>query len=164
MIKRLLLAIMIAFPMSLFAQKFGVINTNELMTSLPEMKSVQEQMEAATKKYEDEFTKLQEEFNKKFQEFQALEATTPETIKERRTQELQEIDTKIQRFRETAQQDLQRQNQQLLAPIQEKVMKAIQSVGAEGKYTFIFENGMSLYTGVDVTDVTPLVKTALGIK
>ena len=157
MIKRLLLAIMIAFPMSLFAQKFGVINTNELMTSLPEMKSVQEQME-------DEFAKLQEEFNKKFQEFQALEASTPETIKERRTQELQEIDTKIQRFRETAQQDLQRQNQQLLAPIQEKVMKAIQSVGAEGKFTFIFENGMSLYTGADVTDVTPLVKTALGIK
>ena len=95
---------------------------------------------------------------------QALEASTPETIKERRTQELQEIDTKIQRFRETAQQDLQRQNQQLLAPIQEKVMKAIQSVGAEGKFTFIFENGMSLYTGADVTDVTPLVKTALGIK
>ncbi|MDE5915496.1 MAG: OmpH family outer membrane protein [Duncaniella sp.] len=155
---------MIAFPMSLFAQKFGVINTNELMTSLPEMKSVQEQMEAASKKYQDEFTKLQEEFNKKFQEFQALEASTPETIKERRTLELQEIDTKIQRFRETAEQDLQRQNQQLLAPIQEKVMKAIQSVGAEGKYTFIFESGMSLYTGVDVTDVTPLVKTALGIK
>ena len=111
---------MIAFPMSLFAQKFGVINTNELMTSLPEMKSVQEQMEAATKKYEDEFAKLQEEFNKKFQEFQALEASTPETIKERRTQELQEIDTKIQRFRETAQQDLQRQNQQLLAPYRKR--------------------------------------------
>ncbi|MDE5690440.1 MAG: OmpH family outer membrane protein, partial [Duncaniella sp.] len=50
------------------------------------------------------------------------------------------------------------------APIQENVMKAIQSVGAEGSYTFIFENGMSLYTGADVTDVTPLVKARLGIK
>lgn len=164
MIKKLLLAIMIAFPMSLFAQKFGVINTTELMQALPEMKTVQEQMEAATKKYEDEFAKLQEEFNKKFQEFQALEANTPETIKERRTQELQDIDTKIQRFRETAQQDLQRQNQQLMAPIQEKVIKAIQTVGADGKYTFIFENVMPIYTGTDVVDVTPEVKTALGIK
>lgn len=164
MIKKLLLAIMIAFPMSLFAQKFGVINTQELIQSLPEVKTIQEQMQAATKKYEDEFAKLQEEFNKKFQEFQALEASTPETIKERRTQELQEIDTKIQRFRETAQEDLQRQNQQLMAPVQEKVVKAIQTVGAEGNYTFIFENGMSLYTGTDVTDVTPLVKARLGIK
>ena len=77
---------------------------------------------------------------------------------------MQELDAKIQKFRETADQDLRRQQQQLMAPIQENVMKAIQSVGAEGNYTFIFENVMPLYSGSDVTDVTPLVKTALGIK
>ncbi len=164
MIKKLLLAIMIALPMSVFAQKFGVINTNQLMEALPEMKTVKEQMDAATKKYEDEFTKLQEEFNKKYQEFQALEESTPQTIKERRMQEMQELDAKIQKFRETAQQDLQRQQQQLMAPIQENVIKAIQSVGAEGNYTFVFENMMPIYTGTDVTDITPLVKTRLGIK
>ncbi len=164
MIKKFLLAIMIALPMSVFAQKFGTVNTAELMESLPEMKTVQEQMTAASNKYQDEFSKLQEEFNKKYQEFNALDASTPETIKERRVQEMQELDAKIQKFRETADQDLRRQQQQLMAPIQENVMKAIQSVGAEGNYTFIFENGMSLYTGTDVTDVTPLVKTRLGIK
>ena len=146
MIKKLLLAIMIALPMSVFAQKFGTVNTADLMESLPEMKTVQEQMTAASNKYQDEFTKLQEEFNKKYQEFQGLEESTPQTIKERRMQEMQEPDAKI------------------MAPIQENVMKAIQSVGSEGKYTFIFENGMSLYTGADVTDVTPLVKARLGIK
>ena len=102
MIKKLLLAIMIALPMSVFAQKFGVVNTNQLMESLPEIKTINEQMEAATKKYEDEFAKLQEEFNKKYQEFQALEESTPQTIKERRMQEMQELDSKIQKFRETA--------------------------------------------------------------
>ena len=164
MIKKFLLAIMIALPLSVFAQKFGTVNTAELMESLPEMKTVQEQMTAASNKYQDEFSKLQEEFNKKYQEFNALDASTPETIKERRVQEMQELDAKIQKFRETADQDLRRQQQQLMAPIQENVMKAIQSVGAEGNYTFIFENGMSLYTGTDVTDVTPLVKSRLGIK
>ena len=44
MIKKFLLAIMIALPMSVFAQKFGTVNTAELMESLPEMKTVQEQM------------------------------------------------------------------------------------------------------------------------
>ena len=140
MIKKLLLAIMIALPMSVFAQKFGVVNTNQLMESLPEIKTINEQMEAATKKYEDEFAKLQEEFNKKYQEFQALEESTPQTIKERRMQEMQELDSKIQKFRETAMQDLQRQQQQLMAPVQENVVKAIQSVGAEGGFTFIFRN------------------------
>ncbi len=164
MIKKLLLAIMIALPMSVFGQKFGVINTQELMESMPEIKTVNEQIQAASKKYEDEFAKLQEEFSKKFDEFQKLEESTPQTIKDRRMQEMQELENKINQFRPTASQDLSRQQQQLMAPIQENVMKAIQSVGAEGGYTFIFENVMPLYTGTDVTDITSLVKTRLGVK
>ena len=164
MIKRLLLAIMIALPMSVFAQKFGVINTQALMETMPEMKTVQEQMEASAKKYQAEFDKLKEEFDKKFTEFQALEESTPQTIKDRRMQEMQELDAKIQQFRETALQDQQRQQQQLMAPIQEKVMKAIQSVGDEGGFTFIFENMMPVFTGKDVTDSTARVKPRLGVK
>lgn len=164
MIKKLLLAIMIALPMSVFAQKFAVINTQQLMESMPEIKTVNEQLEAANKKYQDEFTKLQEEFQKKFEEFQALEASTPQTIKDRRMQEMQELENKIQQFREMAAQDIQRQQQQLMAPIQEKVIQAIKAVGAEGSYTFVFENMMPLYTGSDVTDITDSVKSRLGIK
>ncbi len=155
---------MIALPMSVFAQKFAVINTAQLMESMPEIKTVNEQMEAATKKYEDEFAKLQEEFQKKYEEFQGLDEKTPQTIKDRRMQEMQELDNKIQQFRQTASQDLQRQQQQLMAPIQESVMKAIQNVGAEGNYTFVFENMVPVYVGTDVTDITNTVKTRLGVK
>lgn len=164
MIKKLLLAVMVALPSMAFAQKFGVINTETLMQNLPEMKEVQTQFEAASKKYEDEFQNLQGEFQKKYTEFQNMEETTPQTIKDRRIQELQELDQKIQQFRQTASQDLQRQQEQLLAPIQQKVRTAIQSVGAEGSFTMIFENMIPLYVGSDVIDVTPLVKTKLGVK
>ncbi len=155
---------MVALPSMAFAQKFGVINTETLMQNLPEMKEVQTQFEAASKKYEDEFQNLQGEFQKKYTEFQNMEETTPQTIKDRRIQELQELDQKIQQFRQTASQDLQRQQEQLLAPIQQKVRTAIQSVGAEGSFTMIFENMIPLYVGSDVIDVTPLVKTKLGVK
>ncbi|MDE6205398.1 MAG: OmpH family outer membrane protein, partial [Duncaniella sp.] len=74
------------------------------------------------------------------------------------------LENKIQQFRELAAQDIQRQQQQLMAPIQEKVVQAIQAVGAEGNYTFVFENMMPLYTGTDVTDITDTVKSRLGIK
>lgn len=164
MIKKLLLAIMIALPMSVFAQKFAVINTQQLMESMPEIKTINEQIEAANKKYQDEFSKLQEEMQKKYDEFQGLEETTPQTIKDRRMQEMQELDNKIQQFRQEALNDLQRQQQQLMAPVQEKVVKAIQAIGAEGGYTFVFENVMPLYTGTDVTDITDTVKTRLGVK
>lgn len=164
MIKKLVLAIMIALPTMGFAQKFGVINTDALMEGLPEMTEVKTQLDAATKKYEDEFKNLQEEFQKKYTELQNMEESAPQTIKERRVQELQELDQKIQQFRQTATQDLQRQQEQLMAPIRQKVVTAIQTVGGEGNFTMIFENVVPLYTGKDVEDVTPLVKTKLGVK
>ena len=166
MLKKIALVMLLALPMGVFAQnlKFGHINAQEIITVMPEFTKAQNDIQTLEKQLTAELQRTQEEFNKKYQEFNALDASTPETIKERRVQEMQELDAKIQKFRETADQDLRRQQQQLMAPIQENVMKAIQSVGAEGNYTFIFENGMSLYTGTDVTDVTPLMKARLGIK
>lgn len=164
MIKKLLLAIMIALPAMGFAQKFGVINTESLIEGLPEMTEVKSQLDTSTKKYEEEFKNLQTEMEKKYGEFQKMDENTPQTIKDRRVQEIQELDQKIQQFRQTATQDLQRQQEQLMAPIRQKVMTAIQSVGAEGAFTMIFENMIPVYTGKDVVDVTPLVKTKLGVK
>ena len=164
MIKKILLALVIAFPTMAFAQKFGVITTDQLIQSLPEMNEVKTTLEASSKKYEDEFKNLQDEMQKKYTEFQSLEETTPSTIKDRRLQEMQELDQKIQQFRATAQQDLQRQQAQLMQPIQEKIMKAIQTVGAAGSYTFIFDAEQSYYAGSDVINVTPDVKTTLGVK
>ena len=96
MIKKILLALVIAFPTMAFAQKFGVITTDQLIQSLPEMNEVKTTLEASSKKYEDEFKNLQDEMQKKYTEFQSLEETTPSTIKDRRLQEMQELDQKIQ--------------------------------------------------------------------
>lgn len=166
MIKKFLLAIMIALPTMGFAQKFGIIDTQSLISTLPDMKEVQTQLEESQKKYQDEFNKLQGEIEKKYTEYQTLEkdANTPQTIKERRMQEIQELGQKIQQFQQTASQDLERQQQTLMAPIQQKVINAIQAVGSEGAYTMIFENAMPLYFGKDVEDLTPKVKAKLGIK
>ncbi len=162
MMKKILLAILVAFPMLAVAQspKFGVVNSQTII----EFKAAQEQITASSKRYEDEFQKLREEAEKKYSEYQALAADTPESIKERRIQEIQELDQKMQQFHSTATQDLQRQQEAAIAPIQEKVRQAIDAVGKENGMTFIFENLMPLYTGSDVTDVTPLVKTRLNIK
>lgn len=165
MIKKILLAIAIAFPMIAVAQapKFGVVNTQTIITTMPEMKAAEEQVTAASKKYEDELKKLQEEMEKQYADFQNLSADTPESIKERRLQSIQELDQKMQQFHATATQDLQRQQQTLMAPIQEKVRTAIEAVGKEQGMTFIFESAMSLYNGADVIDVTPMVSKKLGL-
>ncbi|MDE5632924.1 MAG: OmpH family outer membrane protein [Muribaculaceae bacterium] len=166
MFKKILLAIAVALPMSAMAQKFGVVDIESVFTAMPETTAMQTQLQETSKKYEDEFMKLQEEVNKLYADFQTIQedANTPASIKERRLQEVQDRYAKVQQFRETAQQDLARLEQQLSAPIQQKLTDAIKAVGAEGGYTFIMPNeGLLLYTGTDVTDVTSQVRTKLGI-
>jgi len=166
MLKKVIIALAFAFalPVLAAAQKFGTVDVNAIFSAMPESQAAQNQLTEASKKYEDEFKKLQEEFDKKFQEYQGLAADTPANIKERREQELQELSNKMQQFRNTAAQDLERQNQTLIAPIEQKLNEAIKAVGQEGSFTFIFQNGMPLFAGKEVIDITATVKAKLGIK
>lgn len=166
MLKKILLAVVMALPFSALAQKFGVVDFDAVLQAMPETAAMQTQLTETSKKYEDELAKLTEEFQKLYTEFQTLQAdaNTPESIKERRMQEIQELDKKAQQFAQTAQQDLQRQQAQLMQPIQEKVVSAIKSVGTEGGFTMIFPEAVPAYVSGDVQDVTALVKAKLGVK
>lgn len=156
-------AIVALLPVAAAAQKFGIVEANTIFAAMPESTAAQTQMAEASKKYEDEFKKLQEEVDKKFQEYQALAEDTPASIKERRLNEVQELSMKADKFRQTATEDLQRQQQQLMAPIEQKLMEAIKAVGQEGGYTFIFQDGSAAYQGADVVNVTDAVKAKLGV-
>lgn len=167
MFKKILLAIAVALPMSAMAQKFGVVDLEAVFSAMPETAAMQTQVQETSKKYEAEFMKLQEEVNKLMADFQTIQndENTPQSIKERRLQEVQDRYGKVQQFRETAEAEIARLQQQLSKPIQDKLTEAIKSVGAEGNFTFILPNepGLLLYQGTDVVDVTPQVRTKLGI-
>lgn len=168
MIKKIFLAVAVAFSIGFAAQaqKFATVSADEIMAAMPEMTEIQKKVEEASKQYESEYSKLKEEFDKKFAEYQELEkdATTPAGIKERRMQELQELDRKSQQFLQTAQQDLQRQQLQLLQPVQQKVMDAIKKVGANNNFVMVIPAEVPLYFDpAQVTDITSMVMKDLGV-
>ena len=70
MIKKLLVAIMIALPMCVAAQapKFGIVNVNNVFEAMPDKTTAQTTLETASKTYEDEFKKLTDELEKKYTE------------------------------------------------------------------------------------------------
>ena len=145
--------------MCLFAEvKIGTVDTQEVFTLMPELKTAQASLEEVNKKYQTEYKALQEEFNKKLQEYQALAKDTPETIKQRREQELNELGQKIQTFEQVANQDIQEQQKKLMAPIYEKINTAIKAVGDENGYTYILEDSQVIYKNPTANDVTPLVR------
>ncbi|MDE5724305.1 MAG: OmpH family outer membrane protein [Paramuribaculum sp.] len=164
MIKKLFVAILIALPAIASAQaKFGVVNSQQIFAELPETKEAETQMEAASAKFQSEFKVLQDEYNKAYTEFQNMDANTPETIRQRRMADIQEKAQRIGQFQQSASEDLDRQQQQLLAPIQQKIADAIKAVGQENNFTMIFDMTQPVYVGTDVVDASDLVKKKLGI-
>lgn len=168
MFKKIIMALAVALPLTAAAQKFGTVQIDNVFSAMPETTEMQNTLNDASKKYETEFQKLQEELNKLYTDFQTIQndTATPDAIKERRMQEIQDKASKVEQFRQTATQDLQRQQEQLVAPIQSKINDAIKAVGTEGSFTLILpaEPAIILYQGADVVDVTPLVKAKLGLK
>jgi len=162
--KKLFLIIALALPMIAGAQKLGHINTQELFAQMPELNDVKAKMDTLQGMYENQLASMQEEFNKKVADFQQNQATMTEGVREFRQQELADLEQRIQTFFQTAQQDIQRKQQEYLAPIQEKMTKAIEAVGQEKGYTYIFDSSVMIYIADDANDVMADTKQKLGIK
>jgi len=162
--KKLIIAVLLALPIIASAQKFGHINTQELFAEMPEVAQVKLKMDTIQSQYENQLASMNEEFQKKVQDYQTQEATMAEAIKQIRQQELQEMQQRIQLFYQTAEQDIQKKQQELLAPVHEKMTKAIKTVGEREGYTYIFDSAAMVHIGADAIDATPAVKKELGIK
>lgn len=162
--KKIIIAMMLALPMIASAQKFGHINTQELFAQMPEVNQVKLKMDTIQNQYEMQLASMNEEIQRKAQDYQAQEATMPDAVKQIRQQELQEMQQRIQLFYQTAEQDIQKKQQELLLPVHEKMTKAIQKVGERDGYTYIFDSAAMVHIGADAIDATPAVKKELGIK
>ena len=162
--KKIIITMLLILPMAVSAQKFGHINTQEVFAQMPEVAQVRLKMDTIQSQYEKQLASMNEEIQKKMQDYQAQEATMADAIKQIRQQELQEMNQRIQLFYQTAEQDIQKKQQELLAPVHEKMAKAIKAVGEREGYTYIFDSQAMVHIGADALDATPAVKKELGIK
>ena len=80
-------------------------------------------------------------------------------------EEVESLKEKIQKYAQTADQEIQKKRFDLLKPIIEKAQKAVSDVAKEKGYTYVFDaspgKGLIVFEG---EDLLPLVKTKLGIK
>ncbi|MDE7412489.1 MAG: OmpH family outer membrane protein [Muribaculaceae bacterium] len=165
MIKKILLAVAFAIPMLVSAQslKVGVVDTSAIMQGLPDTKAAETKIAERSKTYEDEFGKLQAEMQRLYDEYNKDGVNAAPAIRERRERELAQMQQKMEEFHQSASQDLQKLQQDLMAPIVAKIKQAIEAVGQEGGYGMIQETQALIYYAAPVTDITPMVKSKLGI-
>lgn len=168
MIKKVLLAIALICPMLLSAQtlKIGLVDFGSILQAMPETTAAQNQLKEVSDKYEAEYKKLGEEMNRLVEEYQKMAENELPAIRERKTRELSDYQVKIQQFEQTAGNDLQKMQADLMGPIQQKISQAVESVGREGNYSLIqmYDPQLTLYHAAPVEDITPIVKAKLGVK
>ena len=151
--------------MSVFAQKFGHVNSETIIKALPEYTKAMEDIQKMSKDYEDELTRMQSELQTKSEELEKNPPTV-ETIKQRKEQELNDLYQRMQQFYQTSQQDLNKAQQEKMQPIITKVQNAIKEVGVSGGYVYIMDtsSGIPFISETLSTDVTNTVKSKLGVK
>ncbi len=162
--KKIIILLALAMPMLVSAQKLGHVNTSELFAQMPEVAKIKLQMDTIQSQYENQLAMMQEEFQKKAEDYQKQAASMTDAIRQIREQELQEMQQRIQLFYQTAEQDITKKQQELLAPVHERMAKAINAVGEKEGYTYIFDSAAMVYVSPNAEDVMPSVKKELKIK
>ena len=167
MFKKIALILMLIAPMSVFAQKFGHVKSQEIVEFMPDYTKAQNDIQVLQKQFMDEITRSREEFNKKFAEFQQEQANLTQTIKERRQNELAQLQEKVMQTEQDAQMQMEKSWREMMEPIFKKIDDAIKAIGQEGGYVYIFDLNTTNIPYVSETlstDVTSAVKAKLGIK
>lgn len=168
MFKKILLVAALILPMFASAQtlKIGLVDSADIIQKMPDTAAAQKQVEDVSKKYEEEYGKLGEEMQRLYDELKNMKEDELPAIRERKTREFSDYQQKMQQFEQNAMADIQKMNQELMAPVIQKVRSAIESVGKEGNYSLIQDKTpqLTLYYDAPVVDITPEVKAKLGIK
>jgi len=170
MLRNILLIILLCvFTAGIFAQeqKFGHINSVEILTLMPEQVSIEKTMKDLDAQWNQELTKLRDEYYLKIKKYQEkMNTNMPESIKAALQSEITELEKRIATIQKTATADLQKKQQELFAPVIEKVKKAIDEVGMENDYLYIFDLSTQgvIFKSPKSNDITQLVKKKLELK
>lgn len=162
--KKIIFLLLISFiTLSTFSQnKFGYIDSQELLMLMPERKNAESEVQNFAKSLESQLAAMTAEYQESVQDYQSNEASYTDLIKQDKIAEITGLEQRIQAFQQNAQQSLQKKEQELLEPILSKARSAIEEVAIEGNFTYIFDKSVgSILYAKESENVLSLVKKKL---
>jgi outer membrane protein len=162
--KKIIFAILLALPMTIFAQKIGHVNTATIVRGMSEYTALQTKIQNLQKQFQDELQRKQTDIQTKADAYEKEKATLSEALRTYRENELQKAYDEYQQFTQTSEQELQKVYQTKMTEIQEKVMTAVQEIGTAEGFTYILDAASVPFIGATATDITDKVVAKLGAK
>jgi outer membrane protein len=157
------LFVLISFTAS--AQKFGHINSADLLQAMPEVKKADSALQLFQKSLVDQDNAMQTEYQTKAADYAKNKDSYTAPVKDAKEQELIDMQNRIQKYESGAQDQLQNKKQEIYSPILKKAEDAVKAVGKENGYSYIFDTsvGAVIYSQ-DSDDIMAMVKKKLGLK
>lgn len=159
-----LVVLVASFGYSQATLKLGHIDSNEILTMMPETDSLSKELQKYAEYLDQQMNAMAVEYQTKITNYQDNVATMSDLIRQTKEKEITDLQARIQAFQQSADQDLSTKQAELFNPLIEKVKNAINVVGRENGYTYILDVGAGAVVFFENgDDVLPLVKKKLGI-
>lgn len=169
--KKLIIAsgIVLFTVISASAQKYAYVDSDYILSNIPEYKSAQQQIDNLSVQWQKEIEVKYTEIDKLYKAFQAEQILLTDDMKKKRETEIiaKEKEVKeLQKSKFGVDGELFKKRQDLVKPIQDKVYNAIKALAEKSTYAVVFDKASGttmLYTNPKY-DKSDLILSNLGYK
>lgn len=156
---------LVLFSISSNAQtKVGTIDADYILSQMPEMSQVKEQLKAYDEEMRKDFDSTVTRYQDMVKEYQEKQTDYSETEKQQKEQEIVNLENGLKSFNQKLPLMIQMRRNELTKPLYEKINTAMLKVIERDGYSHVFHaGGNSLAFAEDKYDITDDVIAELGI-
>ncbi|MGB0367896.1 MAG: OmpH family outer membrane protein [Flavobacteriales bacterium] len=145
--KVILTLVAFGFAFNSMAQRFGYVDSNYILESIPEYQNKQSELDEISVQWQSEIEKMYGEIDRMYKDYQAEQILLTDDMKRKREEQIIEKEKEAkekQKQRFGYQGDLFQKRQQFTKPIQDKVYAAIKEIADARGYAVIFDKAGTL--------------------
>ena len=112
--------------------RFGYLSYETALKSMSDYAIVQQKLADLRQQFQDETLRVEDEFNRKYEEFLEGQRDFPQSILKKRQ-------NKNIAFKENSRKELEKAEQDLMAPLKIRLIEVLDKIGRENGYAFIID-------------------------
>lgn len=143
----IVLYVLLITPLTNYAQKFAYVDTEYILSLLPEYKSAQKKLDELAEQWQKEIDKKYDDIDKMYKEYQAEKVLLTAEQQKQREDEIITKEKEAKKFQQDKfgyEGELFKKRQELVKPIQDKIFEAIQKLAKDEGFDFIFDKSSDM--------------------
>jgi outer membrane protein len=148
-------------------QKIAYLDSDYILSKLPAYQQANTQLDELSKRWQQRIEQAYTEIKQMYQQFQAEEALYTTEMKQRKQDEIMAKEQAVRELQNRyfgPEGELYKKRQELVAPLQDELYNAIQTVADQGNYTIVFDkaSGLNIVYAQERYDISNDVLKVLG--